>query len=402
MRYPPLLLSVALLAPASYADIQFNGFLSVVGGVATDEPIRGYEKDATFKNDTLFGLQASADISDKLSMTGQLVSRGENDYATDLSWGYIAYEVTSSFRVRMGRFRIPFYFSSDFLEVGYAYPGIAPSDEVYSVQFDNIEGIDLFYNTSLFDTVNLDVQAYYGSVSTDFVLGDTGQAIDTETRNHVGLVTTFGLGDFALRLSAHNATLSVKNFLDIAIPALKGATMNEFFDESIAATQGQGFDDIVAGIRTEISDIEETRATFVSAGLKYDGEYVFGVVEGTNLTYDKGPSAEQRRYLATAGVNIGSASIFTTFSRADDVYVDLAKPINLTLTPQFAEQAAVLDGISELLGVTSDTITFGIRYDFEPGAALKIQYDSVSTPDPANPNDDITNGLLRFGVDLVF
>ncbi|WP_053981992.1 hypothetical protein [Marinagarivorans algicola] len=402
MRYPPLLLSVALLAPASYADIQFNGFLSAVGGVATDEPIRGYEKDATFKNDTLFGLQASADISDKLSMTGQLVSRGENDYATDLSWGYIAYEVTSSFRVRMGKFRTPFYFSSDFLEVGYAYPGIAPSDEVYSVQFDNIEGIDLFYNTSLFDTVNLDVQAYYGSVSTDFVLGDTGQAIDTETRNHVGLVTTFGLGDFALRLSAHNATLSVKNFLDIAIPALKGATMNEFFDAAIAATQGQGFDDIVAGIRTEISDIEETRATFVSAGLKYDGEYVFGVVEGTNLTYDKGPSAEQRRYLATAGVNIGSASIFTTFSRADDVYVDLAKPINLTLTPQFAEQAAVLDGISELLGVTSDTITFGIRYDFEPGAALKIQYDSVSTPDPANPNDDITNGLLRFGVDLVF
>lgn len=402
MRYPPLLLSVALLAPASYADIQFNGFLSAVGGVATDEPIRGYEKDATFKNDTLFGLQASADISDKLSMTGQLVSRGENDYATDLSWGYIAYEVTSSFRVRMGKFRTPFYFSSDFLEVGYAYPGIAPADEVYSVQFDNIEGIDIFYSTTLFDTVNFDAQAYYGSVSTDFILGDTGQAIDTETRNHVGLVTTFGLGDFALRLSAHNATLAVKNFLDIGIPALGGATINQFFDASIAATQGQGFDTIVEGIRTEISGIEETRATFVSAGLKYDGEYVFGVLEGTNLTYDEGPSAEQRRYLATAGVNIGSATIFTTFARADDVYVDLAAPINLELTPQFAPQVAVLDGISDLLGVTSDTISFGVRYDFEPGAALKIQYDSVSTPDPANPNDDITNGLLRFGVDLVF
>lgn len=398
MRYPPLLLSAALLAPASYADIQFNGFLSAIGGVATDEPVRGYEKDMTFKQDTLFGLQASADISDKLSMTGQLVSRGDKEYATELAWGYIAYEASSNFTFRLGRFRTPFYFYSDFLEVGYAYPWIAPSDEVYAVQFDNIDGIDVFYNTTVFDNLNIDLQAYYGSISSDFVLDASGDSIDTETRNHLGLVATFGLGDFSLRLSGHNATLSV-NDIESSIPAI--AQLYAALDG--AAVEAPPIKPITDDIKNTIGAIEEVNATFAAAGLKYDGEYVFGLVEATNLQYDDGPSAEQRRYVVSGGVNIGSATLFASYAAADDEYVDLSKDLKAIGNPALAPLIAGVDQASELLGTTSNTVTVGIRYDFEPGAAFKIQYDSVTTtPSPLNSNDDITNGLVRFGVDLVF
>ncbi|WP_054114236.1 hypothetical protein [Marinagarivorans algicola] len=414
MRYPPLLLSAALLAPASYADIQFNGFLSAVGGVATDEPIRGYEKDATFKNDTLFGLQASADISDKLSLTGQLVSRGADDYATDLSWGYLAYNVSSKFRVRMGRFRTPFYSSSDFLEVGYAYPWITPADEVYALEFDNIEGVDLFYNTTLFDTVNVDLQAYYGSVSTDTPINESasGDVIDTETRNHFGISVVLGVSDFSLRLSGHNAKLFVKDFQNaVNVPNIEApdprvaplVTVAQFIASAkkLNKENSLGADEFIVDIENRINDIEETSATFLAASLRYDGEYGFAVAEGTNLTYDKGPSAEQTRFMLGAGVNIGSATIFTSYSEADDEYVDLTEQL-VPFGDKFERSIAVLGAISESLGTTSNTISFGVRYDFEPGAAIKIQYDAVSTPDPLKPDEDITNGLLRFGVDLVF
>lgn len=416
MRCSPLLLSAALLAPSAYAEIQFNGFLSAIGGIATDEPIQGYDTDITFKQDSLFGLQATADISHKLSITGQLVSRGQNDYTTELAWGYLAYEINSNFRIRMGRFRTPFYTYSDFLEVGYAYPWIEPSNEVYSLQFDNIDGVDVLFNTSIFNAINVDLQAYLGSIDTPFTLTD-GQTLETNTRNHIGLSATFGLSDFSLRLSGHNAKLSAANFSHITLPLPEGApagTPQTIGETKLALTQlGQipepEIDAVTAQINTQLA-IEELNTTFLAVGLKYDGEYLFAVAEATNLTFDEGPLAEQKRYLISGGFNIGSATVFASYSEADDIPVPLTLGLDAytAIAPaQIGGIINILNGVSNTLSTTSETISFGIRYDFEPGAAFKIQYDSIATPDSINnnnnnSNDNITNGLLRLGVDLVF
>ena len=402
MRYTPLLLCAVIAAPTAYADIQFNGFLSAIGGTATDDPIRQYEDDITFRQDSIFGLQARADVSEKLSVTGQLVSRGEDDFATELAWGYLAYEATQSLTLRMGRFRTPFYFYSDFLEVGYAYPWISPADEVYSLQFDNIDGIDLLYKITLFDTVSADFQAYFGAIDDEFILNNSGEALDAQTRNNVGLSATFGIGDFSLRASAHNAKTTVHNFDDVALPApigSIGALKNILEGQAQAAPAlATATNKIIANLA-----IDEVDTSYTQLGLKYDGQYGFAVAEVTNLDFDTGPAADQQRFFVSAGVNIGSATLFASYAEAEDDQVDLSQPLNaVNVGGGFDPIIAVLDGVSEALSVTSETTSFGIRYDFEPGAAFKLQFDNIEIPDATNPSKTKSQSLVRFGVDLVF
>lgn len=400
MQYPKVLLGALLLSPISYAEIELNGFLSAIGGIATDDPVRGYDTDINFQQDTLFGLQASAEISDKLSMTAQLVSRGADDYATELSWGYLTYSVSSNLSMRIGRFRTPFYFYSDFREVGYAYPWVSPASEVYALPFDNIDGVDMLYTTQWLNGVSVDLQAYYGAVQDDFRLDNTGDVLDSQTTNHVGLSATFGYSDFSLRLSGHNADFTINDFNQAPIAAS--------FDTLIESLEGLG--EPAQGIITNLN-VEDISSTFAQAGLRYDGEYIFAVVEGTNLSFDKGPIAEQKRMLASLGINIKNAVIYASYSQADDESVDLSGPLaplknqqpsTPEASPEIIEALTTnLDAISQALTINTETISFGIRYDFEPGAAFKIQYDSVTNTDPTAAKEE-ENGILRFGVDLVF
>ena len=70
-------LVVAPFSPAM-AEIQWNGFLSVGGGMTfdDDEAFAGYDHDLSFAPDSILGLQASSDLGENLSVTGQLVARG--------------------------------------------------------------------------------------------------------------------------------------------------------------------------------------------------------------------------------------------------------------------------------------------------------------------------------------
>lgn len=398
MRYQPLLLCAICVAPASYAELNFNGFLSAVGGQALDEPTRQYEKDMTFSQETLFGLQARADLSEKLSVTGQIVSRGEDDYKTELAWGYMAYQATESITARMGRFRTPFYSYSDFIEVGYAYPWIAPADEVYSLQFDNIDGFDVLYSAPLAGELSVDVQLYAGAVNDDFKLEKSEQVLEMQTRNHLGLAATFYYGDFSLRASVHNATLTAQNFDALSLnESLTIADLKAGLKQLQALTmQVAAVDEVLADLA-----IDEVDTTFTQIGFKYDGEFVFLVSEFTELDFEKGPAADQKRMHASLGVHLGSATIFTSYAKADDEPADLVKSLAELGIPQFGSAIVGLNAISETLSITSETASFGIRYDFDAGAAFKIQYDQITTPSTTEDADD-NNGLIRFGVDLVF
>ena len=398
MRYTPLLLSAIFIAPASYAELSFNGFLSAVGGQALDEPVRQYEEDFTFTQDTLFGLQARADLSDKLSVTGQIVSRGEDDYKTELAWGYMAYQLNESLTARMGRFRTPFYSYSDFIEVGYAYPWIAPADEVYALQFDNIDGFDILYSAPLFGDLSVDLQFYAGAVNDDFELEKAKQTLDMQTRNHAGLAATFYYGDFSLRASTHSAKLTAQNFDSLSLgPLTAGDLKAQISSYATAQTQA-----IIDPVLADLA-IDELSTTFTQVGFKYDGEYVFLVSELTELDFDGGPAADQKRMHASFGFHWGSATIYTSYAKADDEAADLVKGLDRyqAAIPELALVIPALEGISETLSITSETTSVGIRYDFDAGAAFKIQYDQISTPSATSDKDD-NNGLIRFGVDLVF
>lgn len=64
------------------AEVNINGFASIKGGLTTgkDDTLYGYTNDLEFKEESLFAVQLSSDLGEKLSVTAQLMAKGVNDY----------------------------------------------------------------------------------------------------------------------------------------------------------------------------------------------------------------------------------------------------------------------------------------------------------------------------------
>ena len=61
------------------------------------------------------------DLGEGLSVTGQIVARGVNDFDANFEWAYISYEINDNWTVQAGKKRLPLFYYSDFFDVGYAY-----------------------------------------------------------------------------------------------------------------------------------------------------------------------------------------------------------------------------------------------------------------------------------------
>lgn len=179
------------VSPAMATEIRFDGFASFVAGQVLDkdelvDPLtgeevafRGFDNRLDFQQNSLFALQARADLQEKLSATAQIVAKGSTDYEAKFNWAYLTYELTNEWTAKLGRQRIPYFMYSDFLDVGYAYHWISPPDTVYNLAgFDSADGVSLEHQTDLGDwTSRLTLMA--GRANTTLNTANTSD-IDTE------------------------------------------------------------------------------------------------------------------------------------------------------------------------------------------------------------------------------
>ncbi|WP_350623919.1 porin, partial [Pseudoalteromonas sp. 24-MNA-CIBAN-0067] len=124
MKKLSVAVAVCAVLASSYAsaEVRINGFASIVGGksLEDDRGRYGYDDDISFKNESVFALQLSTDLQEKLSATAQIVARGNNDFDAEFEWAYLTYEFNDEFQLSAGKMRVPFYRYSDFIDVGYA------------------------------------------------------------------------------------------------------------------------------------------------------------------------------------------------------------------------------------------------------------------------------------------
>jgi hypothetical protein len=151
-------------APAAFAEVTFNGFGQVMYGQTLDDdaPVLEYDDKGSFAPESLFALQATAPVSDKLDAVAQIVARGKEHYKPEFAWAYARYQIDSDWSVKAGRQRIPFYSNSDYLEVGAAYPYLRPPMSVYNIPLSNYDGVNLGRGFSL-GNWELNTQFLYGT-----------------------------------------------------------------------------------------------------------------------------------------------------------------------------------------------------------------------------------------------
>jgi len=167
MKYKMALAVCLLPMTASAVDFSFNGFGSIVAGSVIDGdgyiaqyPNLGvYEDGVEFSPETRLGVQGKAAFNDKLSATAQLTTRGADNYDVEVEWLYLSYKLTPNTDIQVGRLRLPVYYFSDYMDVGYAYPWLRIPADTYSLDATNYNGFkynarfnsgDAYYTLSLY------------------------------------------------------------------------------------------------------------------------------------------------------------------------------------------------------------------------------------------------------------
>lgn len=386
--------------PLQAADLRWSGFGSIISGkTIDDEPLPGgqnstYKPDAaapnvdnayydniwSLKPDTLFGIQVDVDLNNQLSVTTQLVSKGAKNYDTEIEWLYAGYELTPKLLIKFGKQRLPLYNYSDFQDVGYAYHWTRPPLEVYGEELSSYEGISILYTDSFGDW-DYDTQLYWGNT----YAGDTPLG-DVHLKDVLGTVLSITNDEIKYRFSAHRAN---------------------------AWTDGE------TGLATVVDKDSPSNAKFYSGGVFYDtGAWLVG----SEVTYmdagliqsdtDGGTFVNRTTWMITAAYRINDFLPHITLSKRE---IELAKDGTesfLISQGLNAATAAILAAPHEGAKQIAQTINIGVRWDFHPQAALKLDYtrrtdksDDILIDGNATlpgAGKTLSVDVLALGVDFIF
>ena len=370
--WTPSLLALAIASPAMASDLNINGFLSVGASMLdkNDVSIAGADNQGGFKNDTILGLQISKQVNDTTTLTGQLVSRGSDDYSTEAAWAFVTYAANDDLDLRMGRLRIPAFYYSDFLEVGYTYNSIRPAEEVYRIPFSSIDGVDLAQRFSSGD-IDGTVQIYYGRYQGDFE--SNGTVYDADFRNVTGISVSANMGNFGSRLSYNQGELNLGS------PAPAGT--------GLAVVQGSA-NFLASGDLNAAKDfnISGQTSSFIEAALTYDDGTYSVLAEWTAFDHETSVLLDDQAWMVSAAMRMGEFTPHVRYSTQKDEF-----------------DSGVEGDIQKQLGLEADesSITLGLRYDYDSSTALKFEIQNHDEKTIKSEDGDSAI-LYSVALDLVF
>jgi hypothetical protein len=380
---------------AESSDLNIYGFMSVGAGILDNDnvTIEGFEGEGNFKQDTIFALQVSKQVNDKTTVTGQLVSRGTDDFKTEAAWAFVAYQATEDFTARMGRLRIPFFYYSEFLEVGYAYNWVRLPSDIYNIPFSSFDGVDF---TQQFSIGNLDsnIQVNYGRLTDDLTVFDEYYKSDLSNIAGISLNSTYGDWGFRLGGQRTEMTLDSQTSTAYQMAVLGGADPTEAAEANNLRRidQGQSSAALVAGqLQLDVDTDEEFAfdghtADFYNVAIMYDnGDYSF-ITEMTAIEYESGLLVDNRAWLASVAKRIGSTTTHLTYSTSRDV-------LNSGDSGKLQE-ALNLQGEDK-------SVTLGLRYDYDVNTALKFETQYHDELIHQGEKGDHAM-LYSFAVDVIF
>lgn len=374
------IIAVAVLAAfQAQADIRINGFANLTAGVTTEDvSLFGFTEDIDFDNNSLFAIQVSGDVSENISATAQVLSRGENDYSAKFEWAYLTYNVDDKSSLTAGRFRLPVFRYSTSLDVGYSYHWISAPQTVYDVAFNNISGVRYDYAHYSGDFEYL-VQVSFGNYKNEISGG-------TNTANDVLLASFEG------------------NYNGFKGRIVYGQGQNAFTQTSLDAALVS-----IGAISPSLADelaIDGDEGVFLGLGLEYDNFDWFVSGEWTNVNIEDSFSPEDTAYYVTAGTRLGKYTPHITFQARDGAGdVRFQDSVNALPEPFKTVLTGINTGLQRSFFEDYSMITLGLRYDLAPNIALKAEYtkyDNKIEGELANAEDSVDTDVLAFSVNYVF
>ncbi|AUC87313.1 topoisomerase IV [Alteromonas sp. MB-3u-76] len=382
----------SLLAAPAIADVQINGFANLIAGMTLDddESVYDYNSDVSFDPASVFGLQVRGEISDKLSATAQVVGRGRDDYNADFEWAYMTYSLSNTTSISAGRIRLPLFKYSASLDVGYSYHWLTPPDAVYGIDFNNIDGVRVDYANYAGDW-EYGAQFTTGRAQADTTISGTPAAL---TLDNV----------LALSFEATRDWFSARTLIATGKTSAANPEFDAFVD---GAGQFGAFVPGASALATGLR-VEEDTGTFFEVAVGVDKYDWFVGAEYTQTEVDGSVIADNKAWYVTAGLRFGKFTPHITYEVEE---ADNGAQLGLVaaLPPTISSGDAVTDatwsgiyqaasGIAAQQNLDVSAVTAGLRYDVEPGLAVKADVTWYS--DGLNDLNDAT--LLKVGVNYTF
>ncbi len=307
--------------------------------------------------DTRLGAQLGVTLDKRWSGVLQVVSeqRYNGSYKPSVEWVNIKYQATPDLALRVGRIALPIFLAADYRKAGYAIPWVRTPVEVYGgVPISNNDGADLVYRWQSGGVKHV-TQAFYGKTHIHLT-----ESTHVKARAIAGLTHTIEHGPLTLRASAFRATLNT----DI---------LRELFD----AYRQFGPQGVAIA---EKYDVIDKRMEGVAIGFNYDPGQWFLTAEGGTMN---GHSflGRSRGMFASAGYRYSAFTPYLMYSRTDPRSPTSDPGLSLAgLPPAYAYVAMQLNaGLEETLKTRASqtSVSAGMRWDFRPDMAFKVQYDRV-------------------------
>ncbi|UTA49232.1 hypothetical protein L1F30_06740 [Simiduia sp. 21SJ11W-1] len=411
MKKALLATAVASMAPAlavnvNAADIRWNGFASITGGITTSEAERigdanpatneirlyGYgDDDYNFRPESKLALQASSNLGNGLSVTAQAMARGADDFNVEMEWAFVSYDFGDASRVNVGKLRIPFYQYSDFLDVGYAYPWIRPPESVYDLFFSTMEGVNVQFNGAM-GSWDSGVQLVLGRTADELLV--SGAESQADLRNLWGGAWTINNDWLTLRAAYFQADTSITN-------------------PTLAALDGG----LRLGGLTDIADsfsVNEDKGSFAGLGFKADnGNWLFAG-EVTQIKVEDSFIADQDSAYLTLGKTFNDLMFHITYEVQEDTRTDgITAPafppsgVPSALCPATGpsngtELLACVEKATDAAEGKNQTVTVGMRYNFHPSASFKIDFSQRNFDTDGTYEVDGSASVVRFSIDTIF
>ncbi len=366
-------------APPLWAEIRFDGFASIYAGLTSDkdETYLGYDDDLSFKPDSKFALQATAELGDGLGAVGQIMSRGSDEFDVELEWAYVSYDLTDSWRVIMGRQRIPLFSYSDFLDIGYAYHWVRPPDNIYGVPFTAFDGLLNNINWYIGELEN-NLQFYLGRNTDDLVPRGSTESSPANVKL-LGASYKISQDWWEVRLNA----LHLDATLEVAQIGMLADTVSQAGFTSVA-------DDVL---------VNEDTIIFTGVGFSLNFDSVFVIGEYTDVSNDS-PSwiNDQTNFYFSGGVPLNSVTLHLTYGEQENTpQLDALNSLPAGVNPQLDGLRAATENVLRLQSSEYSYITAGLKWGFHPRAVFKAEVTALE--DDLRGNDAT---LVNAGVDVVF
>lgn len=327
--------------------------------------------------DSRLGLQLNYRLGNQLEAVAQLLLKrrvAEASLGESVEWAFLSYRPTPEWTLRAGRINPDAFLLADYRNVGFAYTWVRPEPVFYgTLPLYSLDGVEVAREW-LGDGTRWKLNAFAGN-GTSYGTTITGQPV-TRLRAHglTGLSLTRERDGLTLRATALRMRLEAEH--SPASTLLYGG-LQQLTQLPLPGVAAE------AGALLERLPLKIASLSYLQLGVAYDRDDWLLAAEvakiGGSFTAGHGVVG-----YASAGRRFGPYTVYAVLAASHPDSDVAATPqwqaaLTPVLGPQFAAQAQMLGtaaaGALNSQRLDQRSLSLGLRWDFDPRMALKLQWD---------------------------